>query len=61
MSPALATGAAGLLLLVATLCALGTAVVLLAVRWYFAPWARDLDRRAAELERRRAALRRSEA
>lgn len=47
------------LALVATCCVLGTAVVLLAIRWYFDPWARDLDRRWAELKRRRAELRSS--
>lgn len=49
---------AELLALVATLFVLGGAVVLLAIRWYFNPWARDLDRRRAALERRRAGLRR---
>lgn len=49
-----------LLVMVAVLIAFGTAVVLIAVRCYFAPWARDLDRRAAELEQRKRALRRSE-
>ena len=49
---------AELLALVATLFVFGVAVVLLAIRWYFDPWARGRDRRWAARERRRRELRR---